>query len=303
MDLEEGDIYAPPDPNIKYRLYANRDYNDKGITLLIKRIYLIKDYSKVIGNIKQLISSSPETINVQTDKGFTALQMASECGIKKIVELLLEHNTDPHLQNKYGYTALQLASIYGKKEIVKLLLEHDVNPNLQSKDGADDGESALYLASSIGEKEIVELLLKHGANPNLQNYYGDTALLYIALYWESVEIVELLLEYDADPNLQNKYGDTALHRASQQSNKEIVELLLEHGADPNLQNKNEETALHWTPEGEKEIVELLKEAQITYPIKKAYEQSVFREKENFMKKYANIKIILVNNRLHNYLCL
>ncbi len=82
-----------------------------------------------------------------------------------------------------------------------------------------------------------------------------------------MDIVKLLLEYEADPNLQNKSGYTALHCALHRDNKEIVKLL--------------------------------KKAQIIYPIKKAHEQSVFMEKVNFMEKYVNIKIELVNNGLYN----
>ncbi len=83
-----------------------------------------------------------------------------------------------------------------------------------------------------------------------------------------------------------------------------MELLLEHDVDPNLQNNNRYTSLHLASQtGKKEIIKLLEEAQITYPIKKAHEQSVFIEKVNFMEKYANINIVLVNSRLHNYICL
>ncbi len=283
MDIEEGHIYAPLDPNIIYRLFGYDD--DKGITLLIKWIYLIKKHPELIRNIKQLMSTSPETINVQTDKGYTALHIASRSGNKEIVELLLEHDmssiasdqthkccADPNLLTKKGYTALYWASrrCYPSRrshmEILKLLLEHGVDPNLQD----NDGETSLHWASRCSRKERVNLLLEH----------------------------------DADPNLQSKKGETSLHEASRSGKKEIVELLLEHDVDPNLQNKKGETSLHLASHGNyKKIIKLLEEAHITYPIKKAHEQSIFTEKVNFMKKYANMEIILVNNRLHNYICL
>ena len=99
-------------------------------------------------------------------------------------------------------------------------------------------------------------------------------------------------------------SETALHWVSRRGRTEIVELLLEHNADPNLQNIDKDTALQLAFQRDyTEIIKLLLKAHITYPIKKAHEQSVFIEKVNFMEKYANIKIVLVNSRMHNYLCL
>ncbi len=223
----------------------------------------------MIRNIKQLISTSPETINVQTDIGDTSLHWASTYDTYDntgIVELLLEHNADPNLQNKNGYTALHMAYWKGNTEIVELLLEHNVDPNLQNK----YRNTALHRASLHCKKKIVELLLEHCADPNLQDING-----YTALYW-----------------------------ASQHSKKDIVKLLLEHGADPNLQDINGYTSLYWASKFDKKgIKKLLLEAWIIYPIKKAHEQSVFIEKVNFMKKYVNIKIKLVNNEMYNYSCL
>ena len=161
--LEEGDEYALPNPSIIYRFFGY--YDDKGITLLIKWIYLLENYPELIRNIEHLISTSPETINVQTNKGQTALHWASITGKKVIVELLLEHNADLNLQNNNGSTALHLASRSGKKEIVKLLLEHNIEVNLQNKNGS----TVLHWASRSGKKEIVELLLEYSANPNLQD--------------------------------------------------------------------------------------------------------------------------------------
>ncbi len=161
-----------PDPTIKYKLLVSGNVDDKGITLLIKWIYLLKNHPELIRDIKQLISTSPETINIQTNRGCTALQWASQYDIKEIVELLLEHNADPNLQNKFGDTALHAASYHGT--------------------------------------EIVELLLKHNADPNLQNYYYGETALHDASFYSNTGVVELLLEYDAEPNLQNKRGTTAL---------------------------------------------------------------------------------------------
>ncbi len=148
----------------------------------------------------------------------------------------------------------------------------------------------------------MELLLEHNADPNLQNKDGITALHLASLAGKKY-IVERLLKHNGDPNLQTKNGETSLHWVSIIDKKEIVELLLEHNADPNLQNYNGNTALHLASQSNTEIIKLLQEAQITYPIKKAHEQSVFIEKVIFMEKYVNIKIKLVNNGMYNYICL
>jgi ankyrin repeat protein len=77
-------------------------------------------------------------------------------GHKDIVELLLKAGANVDIQNNKGYTALMWASLSGRKdiEIFKPLLEAGADVNLGDK----LGETALTIARRRGHTAIVELL-------------------------------------------------------------------------------------------------------------------------------------------------
>jgi ankyrin repeat protein len=68
-------------------------------------------------------------VNSRTDSGSsTALQLASDNGHERIVQLRLERGADVNADGRRG-TALWIASTHGHERIVPLLLTNDANVN------------------------------------------------------------------------------------------------------------------------------------------------------------------------------
>ena len=205
----------------------------------------------------QLLLEYKASINMQNNRGWTALMFASDEKHTEAATLLLEHGADADIQgykttevNIYkrvltrreyifqgGHmTALMIASQHGNEEIVELLLKHGAKVNVQSK---DIGWTALMFASDSGHTIIATLFLKHGADVDVLgvgNGQEFTALMIASKHGDD-EIAKLLLKYEANINLQNNQGMSALMIAAVNRFYSLSELLLSYNADINLQNK------------------------------------------------------------------
>ena len=67
--------------------------------------------------------------------GESALFFASENGLRKIVELLLQHGVEVNQQTENGWFPLIIASESGHGEVVKMLLEKVAQVNLDIYNG------------------------------------------------------------------------------------------------------------------------------------------------------------------------
>lgn len=63
---------------------------------------------------------------------------------------------------KGGCTPLHLAVMNGNKEIVELLLRHKANAHLECSYNSNEGYTALEIAVANRNKKIVALFLLHG---------------------------------------------------------------------------------------------------------------------------------------------
>lgn len=173
----------------------------------------------------------------------------------ELVKLLLEFGTKLDLQDNKGKTALMYAAKKGHSAIVRLLLEFGAALDLQD----NDGKTALVYAARKGHAQIVRLLLEAGANPDLKDNDDNTAIILAAYHFKR-DVVETLLQASADPNLKGSHGQTALMMATVFDNIEIVKALLKAGANPDLQDDNGRTALMLAPS--EEMAKLLEDASI-----------------------------------------
>jgi hypothetical protein len=82
--------------------------------------------------------------------------IATSEGDTDIVELLLDRGADINLQNEKGFTALMHALINGDTEIVKLLIDRGADIDLQNM----YGETALDIAITKGNQKIIDILRK-----------------------------------------------------------------------------------------------------------------------------------------------
>ena len=76
------------------------------------------------------------------------------------------------LWTQKGNTALHIASLGGQEEVVKLLIQNGANVNVQSLNGF----TPLYMAAQENHDIVVRYLLTHGANQSLATEDGFTPL-------------------------------------------------------------------------------------------------------------------------------
>ena len=190
-----------------------------------------------IGNTT-IIDTSSETMDFFSFESF--LNIAVISNNIKLLEFLLDINTNPDATDDKGYTVLMYGSSLGRDRAVNILLKANANPNLQKKDG---GNTPLHMAARKGHSDIITNLLQANANPNLPSDDGTTPLHMTAKEGHLISAINLL-KGNANPNLQKKSGTTPLFVAAQKGHSDIVSILLQANANANLQAENGISPLH-----------------------------------------------------------
>ena len=121
--------------------------------------------------------------------------------VLKKVTSFIEKGVDVNVQDEKGRSALMWAAIKGYKEIAKELIKAGANVNLQDETGI----TALMFATFAKRKDMVNLLLEKGAFVNAKDLIGFTAAMYAAENDDS-EIFQILVDYKADLNAENSFG-------------------------------------------------------------------------------------------------
>jgi ankyrin repeat protein len=116
VDVVRVLLEASVDPNIQNKwggfalcivLHSSQRKNH------IKIVRALLKYSVPNGRTSGAWQSTTEqvraNVNLQTDKGYTALMFASTYGNIKCVRLLLKHGADPNIKNNYGVSVLSKA--------------------------------------------------------------------------------------------------------------------------------------------------------------------------------------------------
>src|SRR5206468_2929148 len=143
------------------------------------------------------------------------------------VERLLKAGVSPNLVDPEGTPALMAAALFSTERVMQVLLEHGSDPN---RAGAS-GTTALMW--SVPDLEKVRLLLEHGANVNARSETDRTPLLVAAGYPGTVDLLRLLLDKGAELRAEDRSGATALSLAVRSADVEVVRFLVERGLDPN----------------------------------------------------------------------
>ncbi|KIE05788.1 hypothetical protein NF27_CT00040 [Candidatus Jidaibacter acanthamoeba] len=157
----------------------------------------------------------------------TALQIATERGNMKMVELLL---AQPNIEN--DFESLQNALYNGYGNVARKILEH--KPELAKM--AIDGENPLQSSILTGDKnlisDLIPLLIKYGADVNIRNENGRTPL-HLAAHHGLRDACALLLKQEGIiVDAADKKGYTPLHHAASAGKIGCCRILLEKGADP-----------------------------------------------------------------------
>ena len=218
--------------------------------------------------VVQLLLDKGADIDARTELGQTPLMRAAARGKKETAQLLLEKGANKDARDKFGWTPLITAAVREKKEIVQLLLEKGADI-----DASKSGWTPLMLATGGRNEKIVKLLVEKGADIQAKEKSSQTPLM-IATRTGKKEIVQLLLEKGADIDARDEDGWTPLKTAAMKEKKEIVQLLLEKGADIHARNQNGQTPLMiaaWREE--KEIVRLLLERGADIDVRNKFENT------------------------------
>ena len=105
---------------------------------------------------------------------WNSMALAASEGRFDVVNYLLSKGLDPCRRNNQDFNALQVATNSGEDRIVELLLQHgrcDINDKSNCW-----GNTALYIACRGGYHRCVELLLAYGADPQLPSENGRSPL-------------------------------------------------------------------------------------------------------------------------------
>jgi ankyrin repeat protein len=173
----------------------------------------------------------------------------------KTMKFFIEKNININLQDNRGETALMYAIDYDNIEMIRLLLNAGANPNVLNT----HNHTALTLAivgNSSNNIEIIEMLLNAGADATAKDRNNWTSLMRAITLMQLMncnytkkitKIVRILLNAGADVNVQNQYGFTALMYAIRDGFDNecfnIVKLLINSGADILIKNNKGESAL------------------------------------------------------------
>ena len=107
--------------------------------------------------------------------GFEGMNALLEAGNNTaMVKLLIKSGAD--VEARYctmDYTILHEAVRHGYDEVVDILVEHGSNPNIK----ADEGWSPLHVAEN---EKVADILIRSGADVNARSDYGQTPLHHAA---------------------------------------------------------------------------------------------------------------------------
>ena len=176
--------------------------------------------------LRYLLSRGVFLITVSGELG-TALNVAIYSDQTNIVDILLEHGSDPNSYSHLYGTALQTACRKGQPAIIRALAKYGVDIDHPDK----IGRTVLHTAARDGSYDVVSILIAQKASVIQKDYQGMTALHHASTYTKSANGVDLLIASDA--SLVNE-GDSArwtpLHWAAYANAASAVTRLVEAGA-------------------------------------------------------------------------
>lgn len=116
------------------------------------------------------------SIDLPGEDGYTALHLAAEAGLEKIIKLLLERGANVNAQTLSKDTPLTLSLVRMRMDVTRLLLSMNADPNIRNSTGG----AALHVLKCVGPcpcpGESICGLLESGADPTLIDNWGDRAI-------------------------------------------------------------------------------------------------------------------------------
>jgi len=169
-----------------------------------------------IGVVKEILSRGDD-VDEKNENGRTALMVTIS---KEIAALLISKDASLDLQDNRGATALLWAAHNNRARIVALLLENGASIDLKD----NEGYTPLSWASAYGWTDVMLLLLVKGASIDENSNEGETPLMRAA-DCSHPEAVRLLIEKGAALDAVDNDGKTVLERMEQRYAPTIVQIL------------------------------------------------------------------------------
>nr|CAB3221840.1 ankyrin repeat and SAM domain-containing protein 6-like [Phallusia mammillata] len=201
--------------------------------------------------------------------GWTPLMIAAITGQVPMARLLVEKGANTNLKNKIGKTALELATDCGMKEVrgyldrkttekpervaekgdniitavksgiyakVSTILKQDPS---QANKSSSDGATPLMYASIAGHVFIIKLLIENGADIDATDYENGWTALMQATYYGKTQAAIALIKFGADVRIPAHNGVTAFDMAMLINLNDTT--LFRMLAEKVMQGKQEET--------------------------------------------------------------
>ncbi|KAE9271703.1 hypothetical protein PR003_g30434 [Phytophthora rubi] len=127
--------------------------------------------------------------------GDTDVTWAAKNGRIEVVRELIENGADVNVQDDKGTTALMAAAEYDQLEMVKFLIEHGASLTTTN----NSGDTALIIAAEKGPIKVCQFLAEQpGTDVNATNKLGCTALMAAALNGHPKVVQYLACQHGCD---------------------------------------------------------------------------------------------------------
>jgi ankyrin repeat protein len=128
-------------------------------------------YASIVALLLQHKQESGLNIDAVTDKGVSALMIASQLGNPEVARILMSSGAAVDQKDNRAWNALMYAAQNGHLEVVRALLERKCNVNHT----ALTGFTALMTAAKSDHLSVAQLLIENGAQVDICAQDGSTA--------------------------------------------------------------------------------------------------------------------------------
>jgi len=192
----------------------------------------------------------PSVLNVQNDKGQTALHLSILTNQPGMTRLLIIAGGNSTIRDFEGNKCIHLACSYGFKECVEAVtmavsaqelssVQNKLCYQLVAPLGCDldstnyDGQTPLHIATLHGHHEIIQTLCWTGADTGKQDGKGGRTALHYAVEACDFQSLQMLLNYSKKSALDkpNYSGLTPYQLSSCNKLREFCDVLLTSGCD------------------------------------------------------------------------
>lgn len=214
-------------------MFFNHSWFDDDVSILIKYIFMTKQYPEIHQKIIELLKIDPSLINKQTKLGITplicAVRFYKEHTTKKIIKILLEYGADINLKTRQTehnerWDVFDIATKFGKTGSNGCILQL-----LNSKKQTDTNKPLYKIDNKLTINDLLKTL------PNLATFKSllqQNTINLNELTSHGLTCFEHILNqffYDRDALIV----------------KESITILVKYGANKNIKNKNNQTTLEY----------------------------------------------------------